>query len=589
MTIDKQEAQKRSSAVTLSDMEMFIFPELIYGLVLANIMSPRIWRWRDDPWFDGLERMKPYRRISRLKQYIMDHYKFNLDLDTWGLTQRDVELARFSDFIDADTLAGSNALFGYEGDKYYFDIDIRSHFGLDKYTTDIIPYWKTETVEAMDAFQFKPGYRTGAGECVSLATLYAAALFVVARIPLKDIFLMATPLHSQNFVDVDDGILTNNRRLVTKNMWFNGTELSAQARRALENERVTIVAHESGVVHTVYDQASIDTAEFERFGKRLSDYLQSPLTVEILGNFLRQNSRLQKCFMMRWPVNGRDSYISMNRVFAYEHGSSYRVTDRTRAKLMDEIDEEEFLPAPCCKAIILNELEEFVKQHRPLLCNDDDVAELNAHFSMGCMDGEIAIEQLVSFCRTLPRLPEGSKKDFVSEPSALGLDFDMTRDEVIERLLDIRERNALARYAFYAFRDLSRTEVQPFLDASLCRNPVSRIESQSMSDEELLSMLSALPDESIYDESHRLAQPDEVWNFGRGDGLEKILTAANVLRSRHTKSPFRIRIDSGKAELMRDGSEVASLPTAKTPADTDWDLSVVAPAPPLPPGEQGTA
>jgi acyl-coenzyme A synthetase/AMP-(fatty) acid ligase len=43
---------------------------------------------------------------------------------------------------------------------------------------------------------------------------------------------MATPLHSQNFVMVNEGILTNNRRLVTRNMWFNGTALSAQARKA---------------------------------------------------------------------------------------------------------------------------------------------------------------------------------------------------------------------------------------------------------------------------------------------------------------------------------------------------------------------
>ena len=92
-----------------------------------------------------------------------------------------------------ETLAQSNALFGYEGDKYYFDIDIRTHFGLDKYEGDIIPYWKTETVEAMDAFRHKPGYPTGAGECVSLATLYAAALFIVGEVPLSDIFLMATP------------------------------------------------------------------------------------------------------------------------------------------------------------------------------------------------------------------------------------------------------------------------------------------------------------------------------------------------------------------------------------------------------------
>ena len=79
---EAQDMERRSSAVTLSDMEVFIFPELIYSLVLANIMSPRLWRWRSDPWFDGLARMKPYRRITRLKQFIMDSvYKVSLKLN----------------------------------------------------------------------------------------------------------------------------------------------------------------------------------------------------------------------------------------------------------------------------------------------------------------------------------------------------------------------------------------------------------------------------------------------------------------------------------------------------------------------------
>ena len=101
-------------------------------------------------------------------------------------------------------MSHSNALFGYEGDKHYFTLDIRKHFGLDKYTSSTIPYWKTETVEAMDAFTHKENYRVGAGECVSLSTLYAAALFIICDIPLEDIFLIATPLHSQNFILVND-------------------------------------------------------------------------------------------------------------------------------------------------------------------------------------------------------------------------------------------------------------------------------------------------------------------------------------------------------------------------------------------------
>jgi len=80
----------------------------------------------------------------------------------------------------------------------------------------------------MTAFRFKENFSTGAGECVSLSSLYAAAMFVIGRIPLEKIFLIATPLHSQNFIIEKEGLITNNRRIVTKNMWFNGTSLSAR-------------------------------------------------------------------------------------------------------------------------------------------------------------------------------------------------------------------------------------------------------------------------------------------------------------------------------------------------------------------------
>ena len=135
--IPPERMEEYSSAATLSDMEIFIFPRLLYPLVLANMMSPALWRWRDDPWFARFERLSPYRRILRLKQFTMDHYTFNLDLETWGLTTQRRELERFARHMPAETIARSNALFGYHGDRFYFDLDIRRHFGLDKYTHDM--------------------------------------------------------------------------------------------------------------------------------------------------------------------------------------------------------------------------------------------------------------------------------------------------------------------------------------------------------------------------------------------------------------------------------------------------------------------
>jgi hypothetical protein len=544
-----KELERKSSAVTLSDMEMFIFPELIYSLVLANIMSPRIWRWRDDPWFDGLERMKPYRRILRVKQYIMDHYQFNLDLDTWGLTTKEQELARFSDFISAETLARSNALFGYEGDKYYFDMDIRTHFGLDKYKGNVIPYWKTETVEAMDAFQYKPNYRTGAGECVSLAALYGAALFVVAQIPLKDIYLMATPLHSQNYVDLDDGILTNNRRLVTKNMWFNGTALSAQARRALENERVTMMAHETGWVHTLYEEATIDEKVYAHFEERLKCYLRTKLNGEVLGNFLRHNRDMQECFQLQWPFHDRDHYIGADRVFAYEHGSPFRINGNTRDKLMAEIDREEFRHTPLPRRIDFNALEDFVNQHDVDPEKTEDVDRLKELFASDCLDMIVAIDNLAKFCRIHPNLPDRSKKTFASTQKPLGVDLDMSREEVIQRLEDIRQGNDMADMAFYAYRDLLRTAVEPFLLAAMERNPVSLTGTEELKEAALLDKIRAMPDVSIYDEKGRLAQPDEVWNYRHGDGVEKAVLLANILRRRQPGEKFHIQVSPDQVSL----------------------------------------
>lgn len=565
------EMEKQSSAVTLSDMEIFMFPELMYSLLLANIMSPRLWKWREDEWFDGLDKMAPRKRITRLRQYIMDHYVFNLDLDTWGLTTKEQESERFKDYIDPETLARSNALFGYEGDKYYFDIDIRTHFGLDKYEGSIIPYWKTETIEAMDAFRHKPNYLTGAGECVSLAALYAAALFVVAKIPLKDLYLMATPLHSQNFVDLGDGILTNNRRLVTKNMWFNGTAISAQARRALENEQVTVVAHETGVIHAIYDRATIDPEAYEHFTGKIRHYLNIDLTSEVLCNFVRHEQSIQKCFQMKWPLHGTDKYIPMERVLAYEHGSPYSLTDNSREKLMADIDSEEFTTCPLKSRIVLNDLELFVKEEKIDINSPDDVARLKHKFSSDCLNAEIALESLLRFCRIEPRLPNAADKTFVSGQKPLGITDEMTREEIIAQLEAVRGGNDVADLAFYAYRDLSRTGPDAFLKAAVERNPVSVEGTSGVSIDRAAEMISELSNESIYEEDGRLAQPDEVWNYSRGDGAEKAILLANIFIARNPGKKVQIAIAPDNA-TVKTGDAEYSFASSKGLTEALWEI-----------------
>jgi hypothetical protein len=570
-----QQLEKYSCAVTLSDMEVFIFPELMLALLLANIMSPLPWRWREDSWFAKSGGMSPYRKIMRVKQFIMDRFAFNLDLDTWGLTTKERELARFAAFVDEKILARSNALFGYEGDQYYFDIDIRRHFGLDKYTSNVIPYWKTETVEAMDAFKYKEGYPSGAGECVSLAALYAAVMYVIAGVPLGGMYMLATPLHSQNFIAVRDGILTNNRRIVTQNMFFNGTELAAKARRALENERVTMVIHNSGFVHCIYDEATMDPAAYADFASRLGSFLQTDVTFEILANFLRQENRLQRCFQIVHSCCGKPRYIEAEKVYYYEHSSNLRIGDTTRAKLLHEIDEDEFYPEPLPGRMLLDEVELFFKEHQVSVDNDCDVQLLKKHLRHCCFNVEEVIADLLKFCKISPRLP-GDGKTWIPHTPVLNEPVSC-REEALEQLEALRRTVPAADLAFMAYRDMTRAPWKPFIKAALERNPVSISGARDLDIDAVAAKLQAMTQESIYD-GGRMAQPDEVWNFNRGDGLEKALCLINIIRQRRPAD--RITLDGDGVSVCvrtQQHAEYRFMTAKKLPLPSEADCT-------LPPG-----
>ncbi len=536
--------EKYSSAFTLSDMEIFIFPELLFALVLANVMSPEIWKWTEDPWFAGIGKMGTLKKIHRVKQYIMDHYHFNLDLETWGLTDKQTEIDRFSEFTDMEMLARSNALFGYEGDKYYFEMDIRKHFGLDKLGSATIPYWKTETLEAMNAFRYKSGHEAGAGECVSLACLYAAALFVVAKIPLENIFLMGTPLHSQNFVIADEGVLTNNRRIVTKSMWYNGSELSSLARRALEHEQVTYVSHCSGYIHATYPEASIDPAAYGRFRNKLAAFLESSVDFELFINFLRACNQYQKLFQLSVLYQGVRRFIPIDKAFGYEHGSKNRLSDKHGFKFLEEIDEEDFS---------FQQLDDkYVLDPGDLLFRTVPVASFVEALKLlypGLEETPAFYPNLVKFVHTVPRLPidgriigtpqKGGESDVaVVDAERWSISPGQSRGEILAYLQTKRasetavgKASSVVDLAFYAGRYMDSCDWRPFFKAAFERNPVSVNYFHGKVLAEVYNELASWCGESIYD-ANRMALPDEVVNFNRGDGIEKAITLANVARAR---------------------------------------------------------
>jgi hypothetical protein len=543
---EKKNLEKLSSAFTLSDMEIFIFPELFYPLVIADIMSPILWTWREDPWFRDMDKKNFNSKANRIKQYIIQNYVFNLDLATWGLTSKEQEISRFSDFFDMELLKQSNALFGYEGDKYYFDIDIRKHFGLDKFDSDIVPYWKTETIEAMTAFRHKETFTTGAGECVSLSALYAAAMFVVGKIPLEKIFLIATPLHSQNFIAEKEGLITNNRRIVTKNMWFNGTSLSEKARRALENEKVTIVSHISGYIHTLYSEATIDRDAYIKFSDQLRSFLSTDLTNLVFINFLRFKSKYKTLFQYCCNCAGKKRYIGLDKMFEYEHSSKFNVSAESRESLVKEIEGDEFHLSPIQGRILLNDIEKILDSHKG---KDLISIEKEFLFAGSCVQEQQILDMftdLREFIKTDPKIPDQDKNYL----RTFGLDIstEKSRNEIIDSVLKSSGHSDLSQLALYIYRDMDRIDWIPFIKAAIERNPVCFTDLNGKNIKEVYNLLQTMPDESIYD-GQRLALPDEVWNFRRGDGIEKALLLADLLIHRHPDSIVTIQINNHEVTL----------------------------------------
>ena len=58
-----------------------------------------------------------------------------------------------------------------------------------------------------------------------------------------------------------------------------------------------------------------------------------------------------------------------------------------------------------------------------------------------------------------------------------------------------------------------------------------------------------MPNESIYD-GQRLAQPDEVWNFRRGDGIEKAFLLADYSLHKDWNEKITITIDNQDVSIV---------------------------------------
>lgn len=100
---------------------------------------------------------------------------------------------------------------------------------------------------------------------------------------------------------------------------------------------------------------------------------------------------------------------------------------------------------------------------------------------------------------------------------------------------------------------MDKVDWLPYIKASIERNPVCFTDLNGKTGAEVYNILQAMPDNSIYDHK-RLALPDEVWNFRRGDGIEKALLFADFLLHNDSSSTVSIEIENKKVHLTYMGN-----------------------------------
>jgi hypothetical protein len=112
-------------------------------------------------------------------------------------------------------------------------------------------------------------------------------------------------------------------------------------------------------------------------------------------------------------------------------------------------------------------------------------------------------------------------------------------------------KSELSLLTLYVYRQMDKIDWLPFIKAAIDRNPVCFNDLNDKSLEDIYVIMSALPNESIYDYK-RLALPDEVWNFRRGDGIEKALLMADVIINRNKGAEVNLKIDHKSVSLDYD-------------------------------------
>jgi hypothetical protein len=306
------------------------------------------------------------------------------------------------------------------------------------------------------------------------------------------------------------------------------------------------VSHITGYIHTVYNKATINKKDYLEFTARLNEFVSTHLTPAVFINFLRFKSVYKCLFQYHDRQAGGRYYIPLEKLYEYEHSSKWSVNEETRDKLLAEVDSDEFFADPVPGKIIINEVEDFLKKHR-----NSDLKVIETEFlktfsteHTDCVTKMFA--DIRDFTVITPALPSPDK-DFVNEPYP-EITVTDSREDIIRKVRALAGSSEMALLSLYAYRDMALTDWRPFIKAAIERNPVCHAQLGKKTPDEIYHIVNSLKNKSIYDDG-RMAQPDEVWNFGRGDGAEKAFLMADAIIHSDPAAEISIVLDNGVATL----------------------------------------
>lgn len=278
------EVERCSRAASLTVLEIDADPRgLIPALLLADLMSPALWSWRERKRALGADG-RPLSARSRLDQLqrFFHHYTFTIlpgepGGDAWGLTDFSEEALRLGAGFVAERRAEYDATL-----RRVRQENPASQFGriVDEpyYARGLFPRLRSETIEVMDAMARVHPEGKASGKCIGLGVLWAAALAVWGRFPLDRVVIVGNRAHLFVYLDVEDGHLLNNTRWFSTTRIRNRSALSEMARSVASGTETTFFyVPRLGMCRCAEGTSEIPAPRLGDIHRRIADLLGLPL------------------------------------------------------------------------------------------------------------------------------------------------------------------------------------------------------------------------------------------------------------------------------------------------------------------------